>query len=265
MKRRPSIGFTLIELLTVIAIIGILASLLLPSLSQGKANAHRAVCISNQRQIILSWTKYAGDHDDRVVTNFRPQPGGVPNSYPTLPWVFGTGHYNHSTITNRPFLYDKSTAAFAYYLETPLIYKCPADRNLVEGMPAIRTYSLNSYVGSDEKAGIDPGFQLYSRVQDIPNPSDIFVFQEANPAVICFSYFSVRMDTNSNGYFHYPATHHRGSGILAYADGHVEAHRWLDPETSRRFSQSWVAAHSDELTPGNKDLEWLRAHTTVPE
>lgn len=69
MKTTPphrSYGFTLIELLTVIAIIGILASILIPVVGAVRDSAKASVCLSNLRQIGLAATIYALDNDDQL-------------------------------------------------------------------------------------------------------------------------------------------------------------------------------------------------------
>jgi prepilin-type N-terminal cleavage/methylation domain-containing protein/prepilin-type processing-associated H-X9-DG protein len=55
--------FTLIELLVVISIIAILASLLMPSLSKARKTSKMAVCMNNQRQLVIANTMFTLDND----------------------------------------------------------------------------------------------------------------------------------------------------------------------------------------------------------
>src|SRR5688572_2693511 len=61
-KAYAQAGFTLVELLVVVAVIGILASLLLPALGRAKEKGKSVRCVSNVRQLAIGATLYAEEH-----------------------------------------------------------------------------------------------------------------------------------------------------------------------------------------------------------
>ncbi len=65
-KKFQKRGFTLTELLVVIAIIGILAALLLPTLSSTKERAKRTACLNNLHQLGVQVLAYSGDNKELV-------------------------------------------------------------------------------------------------------------------------------------------------------------------------------------------------------
>jgi len=115
-------AFTLIELLVVIAIIGILASLILPSLSRAKQRANVTVCINNLRQIGIGLALYAGEHDERYPSVSRLT---TPDDRGSRVWMALGGkdpvpnHPAHVPLAvNRPL---------ARYVSNQKTFRCPAD------------------------------------------------------------------------------------------------------------------------------------------
>lgn len=73
--RRTPAGFTLIELLTVIAIIGILAALIFPTVGKVRETAQRTVDANNLREVVKAAQLYAADNNDRL-----PDPQVIPGT-----------------------------------------------------------------------------------------------------------------------------------------------------------------------------------------
>jgi prepilin-type N-terminal cleavage/methylation domain-containing protein/prepilin-type processing-associated H-X9-DG protein len=82
--KRSKSGFTLIELLVVIAIIGILASLLLPTLARARDKGNAAKCQSNLRQLGLAAMMY--DEDQQVYPIGWPPSESITTSANIILW-----------------------------------------------------------------------------------------------------------------------------------------------------------------------------------
>jgi prepilin-type N-terminal cleavage/methylation domain-containing protein len=260
-------AFTLIELLVVIAIIAILAGLLLPVLSHAKAQARVTQCISNQKQLVIASFLYSGDHNDEIVSNGAATPQTLGGK--TL-WVVGATHREPEIYTNVDCLINPQYASFAGYIRDPKLYKCPADRKTIQiganAYPRLRSYSLNGYFGRIPTEWFDTTNVLYFRKDSDTapvGPASLFLFADMNPASICHSAFIVHLGqfSQSGLFYHFPSVEHDRAGVVSFADGHIERHRWTDPDTATTTN---LSDHiSNQFPKGNRDLEWLKTHSTT--
>ena len=259
-------GFTLLELLVVVAIIAVLAGLLLPALSLAKSKARQILCMASQKQLALASELYGTDS----LGFFVPNGHGHPDSEETpRTWVAGDSHFFLPGFTNTQYLVDERYAAFASYIPTAKLYKCPADKAVVKragamNIPQIRSYAMNAFVGwSVDEEELTPGYRVYRRGGDfsVKSPADIFLFQEVHPNSICMPAFLTHMPgAPVDGFYHYPSSLHRGGSWVTFVDGHTERHVWTDRRTRKPVNDGMLA-HADR-SPGNADVQWLREHAT---
>ena len=269
LRQRDARGFTLVEALVVAGVIGVLASLILPAISNAKGKGYGVVCLNNMRQLALAWNVYAEDRDGYLAYNY-----GVSDTYATitngqfLNWANNVMTWDlQEDNTNETYLANGGLGPYLSGVVSP--FRCPADRVVSSKQrdagwrERTRTYSMNAmvgYAGTFIKGGTNinnPKFKQFTKLNEIPDPSAIFVFIEEHPQSINDGYFLNKPNALPPHWYDLPAAYHNGGANLSFADGHIEYRKWLSPGTIHPHVENGVALPVAVPLDDTRDYDWL--------
>ncbi len=278
-------GFTLIELLVVIAIIALLMAILMPALSKAKEQAKRAVCQSNLKQLMLAWGLYSDDNDDWLVNGSQgfakstttgaaasqqcgPEdwPPWVGSAFLLLTYASSGDLERQAAMLKGPEDMTEITATSTTIQGTNLLwkycpnlklYKCPTgDRG------QMLTYAIVDMMAGAATWDNCPGSNLtpdYMMRMQIKQPAIHFVW--VDEGFITPDGWTVAYNSSS---VHDPIPSRHGKGQnWAYADGHIEYHKWVTKEVidgSLLNWEEWTAYATTVDWECNKDLLWAQYH-----
>lgn len=213
-------GFTLIELLVVIAIIAILAAILFPVFAQAKEAAKKTSCLSNGKQMALTFGLYVNDYDDR------------------LPGLYYTGN------TVRWPLYVVPT-----YAKNREIVFCPSthdDRKSYGAAMESYMYGLTPGFGYNHKYLTDPatGYHTGRNMSEIGSSAETMMLAEST--------FSTESGSPTLGFFYVnPPNEWLGSPPLSW-----DSYGYIWPRHTNRATTVFADGHAKSLSvsPGKGTL-----------
>jgi prepilin-type N-terminal cleavage/methylation domain-containing protein len=166
---RSRAGFTLIELLVVIAIIGVLVSILLPTIAAAREAGRSTVCIANLRNAAVACRAYADD--------FKGKSPAIGQPYTSEP--------NWALVVQAAAGHDVGPGGAPYSRNSVLI--CPTVNAFYHG-DMTRTYAINAtgHAGlevpgfpPDPGNYDDPESPAFIDMERVPRPDDTPMFVDS--------------------------------------------------------------------------------------
>ncbi|MBI4324868.1 MAG: hypothetical protein HY674_06350 [Chloroflexi bacterium] len=262
----------------------LLVAMLIPARAATGSKSKSLLCRSNLRQIMSAMMMYTQDND-----NFFPPNPGDGNATPGHNWCAGVARRGRAEEFNPDILRDPTRCLLTTYLKTNVsVYRCTADTRLglYTGadpakqstlVPVARSISMNQAVGTDpyppsygklpvHGPWLDNAhghtrygpWRTYGKTSQVvaPIPAKLWVIIEEDSYSINDASFGLGM--SAAVWIDWPSTLHDMGGVAAFADGHVELHKWTDART--RVVSDMVA---QKQVPGNKDWLWLSERTSA--
>lgn len=220
-------GFTLIELLVVIAIIAVLAAILFPVFLSAKEHARQTQCLSNLRQLAISFQSYCGDNN------------GI------MPAVGTTGEENHNWCgCEGPQIArcNLRNAQIYPYVKNLDIFQCPSDKNQKGRYISDPALFPLSYTMNDQLCRIKVDAMACKRLSRM-----LLLIQETRGV------YGSSSDVGINDGIFIPSpgynrdipnnVHYEGSTI-AYLDGHARWMHYRNMIKERDAGYWWPAYHA---------------------
>jgi prepilin-type processing-associated H-X9-DG protein/prepilin-type N-terminal cleavage/methylation domain-containing protein len=216
------LAFTLVELLVTIAILAILASLLLPALTGGKAAAQRTQCAGNLRQLGLASQMYWDDNEGFC---FPYKVGSTNNGI-----IYWFGWLQNGAEGQRGF--DPTFGALYPYAESSGIDTCPSLNYALGQFKLKATNSAYGYGYNLSLSSLAPGPTLM--IQQVNKPSGFALLADAaqvnnfeapasasNPMLEEWYYLDNPTNYPSSTYYPHGHFRHSQKANVVFCDGHV--------------------------------------------
>jgi len=210
-------AFTLIELLVVIAIIAILASLLMPGLSQALAKARSTQCASQLRQIGLATTMFADDNEGCL-----PRSTHSAMAHGQLPWGYALGPY----LVGRTFTQPNESWTNLF----TNLYRCPAHKRLRNEW----SYGKNVY---PELSAQETGGPTWPHIHDLPHPTALVLYAEKSGGSMA-DHFMAHF-WSEGGEPEVDRLRHLHKSNYTFCDGHVASLRFEQTYNPKQTMDSW--------------------------
>jgi prepilin-type N-terminal cleavage/methylation domain-containing protein/prepilin-type processing-associated H-X9-DG protein len=220
---RTQKAFTLIELLVVIAIIAILMAVLMPALKRAREGGKRASCLSNLKQMTLTWNMYADESDDRLVngatgySNITDQGWG--SHVGELAWIDGYHPDDYDAQVQ-----DIKRGALWPYLRNEKIYACPTGRK-GQALTYSIMFSMNSVCHTEVKGVMGAHVKKRNEIRPALGLRTVFIDEGyMTPDAYAVNYARELWWDN-------PPVRHGDGTTVSFADGHADLWKWRGTDT----------------------------------